>query len=617
METMRLRIALLLFICLTGVFADRGVQSVPAVLPAALQDVPFFSQTALKDAQTSDGKPANYTLGNSNIPLWSDGCGVASLAMVFRYHGVETNLVAMNERLKSENAFSGALLDWSQPQNFVAAGAPWIQAVERINTAQPQAYRERVDAALAADEPVIAFLSGEHYVVIVGKDETATDIDQQYRINDPWAADAAAGQSIALADNVLEKGGFDSIRQFVFVTRQAHTPTNGILVTPPIREYYIAHFGAAGDLGNPIAAEETLPDGAGVWQRFEHGAIFAPEGQAPRLISGRIWEFYQQNGGIAAFGLPQRDIYSYPVGYGAGWRVDLDDRALTWREGDAQVEQILSNRGYTAAYFANGNLSGAPVLTRFERDLQFDWGDGTPAPGVGVSEFSVRVTAPLASLGVGWWHTFVAHTDGNVRISVDGKSLLDTWRQPDASRRVTAWLGSGDHQLTVEYAHAQGAAFLQMAVTPWPFTPVFAAESIVGAYGRPPISAAPFVDTAPIEPDVPLDDDNWWEQLQGGVQEWWVQQQQAPEAWWNDRQADLQQWWENTQSEMEQAWQTWWDDLSRQVEERSEAAINEITAEFSRWIEAQLQEFVTQACGGATAPSLLLVLWVVYRRRRT
>jgi hypothetical protein len=94
----------------------------PTQNPAIL-DVPFFSQTALKDAQTPDGKPANYTLGNSNIPLWSDGCGVASLAMVFRYHGVETDLVGMNGRLKSANAFSGALLAWSESKNFVAAGA--------------------------------------------------------------------------------------------------------------------------------------------------------------------------------------------------------------------------------------------------------------------------------------------------------------------------------------------------------------------------------------------------------------------------------------------------------------------------------------------------------------
>jgi hypothetical protein len=588
----------------------------PTQNPAIL-DVPFFSQTALKDAQTPDGKPANYTLGNSNIPLWSDGCGVASLAMVFRYHGVETDLVGMNGRLKSANAFSGALLAWSESKNFVAAGAPWIQAVERINTSQPQAYRERVDTALAAGEPVIAFLSGAHYVVIIGKDDTAADIDQQYRINDPWAKDAAAGQAIALADNVLKKGGFDSIRQFVFVTRQAHTPTNGILVKPPIREHYIAHFGAAGELGNPVAAEESLPGDAGVWQRFEHGAIFVPQGQPPRLIYDRIWEYFQQNGGIAVFGLPQRDIYNYSVGDGAEWRVDLDDRALTWREGDAQVEEILRSKAYAAAYFPNRELSGAPALTRFERDLQFDWGNGAPASGIGVDDFSARFTAPLPSLGVGWWHTLVAHTDGNVRIFIDGKALLDTWQQPDASRRVTTWLGPGDHQLTVEYTHAQGAAFLQLAVTPWPVTPVFAAESNIGASDQPPVSAAPYVDTLPAPAVVPPGDGNWWEQLQGGAQEWWEEQQQAPQTWWNDRQAEMQQWWESTQSEMEQAWQTWWEEISRDLQERSQAAIDEALVEFSRQIEAQLQELLAQTCGGATAPGLLMALWVVYLRRRT
>jgi len=616
MKNTRSQLAVLLSVLLAGVLAYRGVQSVPASAETVIADVPFFSQTALKDAQTPDGKPANYTLGNSKILLWSDGCGVAALAMVFRYHGVETDLVGMNDRLISANAFYGALLDWSQPESLVTAGAPWIQAVKRINTAQPQDYRARVDTALAAGEPVIAFLNGEHYVVIVGKDETAAGIDQQYRINDPWAKDAAAGQAIALADNVLKKGGFDSIRQFVFVTRQAHTPTNGILVKPPISEHYIANFGATGELGNPVAAQEALPDMTGVWQRFERGAIFAPEGQAPRLISGRIWEFFQQNGSIAAFGLPQRDIYSYRAGDGAEWRVDLDDRALAWREGDPQVEQILSGKAYAAAYFSNRNLSGVPALTRFERDLQFDWRNGAPAAGVGADEFSARFTAPLPSLGVGWWHTFVAHTDGDIRIFVDGKSLLDTWRQPDAGHRVTAWLGPGDHQLTVEYAHAQDAAFLKLAVTPWPVTPVFAAESSVGASDQPPVSAAPFIDPPSAGPDVLPVNGNWWEQSQSGAQEWWMEQQQAIQEWWDARQAEMQRWWEDTQREMELAWQEWLDNLSREIQVGIEKAIKNMVAEFSRWVETQVQQFLVQTCGGAAAPGLVILMWVAYRRRR-
>ena len=209
---------------------------------AALLDVPFFSQTALQE-QTVATDPS-YQLGNSELLLWDNGCGVASLAMVYRHYGVDTDVVGMNAALRASGGFSGGLLAWSNSDAFLQAGAPWVKGIERVNTSHPQDYSERIAVALGNGEPVIAYLNNQHYVVITGVEGDG------YRINDPWAVSADAGQGIAIEENLLKKGGFDAIRQFVFISRQEYAPTNRVTVQGSIRDKYIASRGSQGSLGN-------------------------------------------------------------------------------------------------------------------------------------------------------------------------------------------------------------------------------------------------------------------------------------------------------------------------------------------------------------------------------
>jgi hypothetical protein len=99
-------------------------------------DVPFLSQTAVQNQLTSAGK--HYVLGDDpKFLLWEWGCGVASLAMVFRHYGVDTDVVRLNEALRRAGGFSGALLAWDRAEAFRQAGCPWIQGIERINTTRP------------------------------------------------------------------------------------------------------------------------------------------------------------------------------------------------------------------------------------------------------------------------------------------------------------------------------------------------------------------------------------------------------------------------------------------------------------------------------------------------
>src|SRR5678815_5023963 len=51
--------------------------------------------------------------------------------------------------------------------------------------------------------------------------------------------------------------------------------------------------------------------------------------------------------------------------------------------------------GLKAEYFANKTLAGTPVVTRIDREVSFDWGMLSPAPGIPVDDFSARWTGKL------------------------------------------------------------------------------------------------------------------------------------------------------------------------------------------------------------------------------
>ena len=85
-----------------------------------------------------------------------------------------------------------------------------------------------------------------------------------------------------------------------------------------------------------------------------------------------------------------------------------------------------NERGLKAEFFANKTLEGAPVLTRIDPAVNFDWGTGSPGPGVPPDEFSARWTGKLVPAVSGKYH-FGAIADDGVRIFLDGKLIAEDW----------------------------------------------------------------------------------------------------------------------------------------------------------------------------------------------
>ena len=112
--------------------------------------------------------------------------------------------------------------------------------------------------------------------------------------------------------------------------------------------------------------------------------------------------------------------------------------------------------GYAAEYFANRDLAGAPVLTRTDDAVDFDWGGGTPGDGVPADNFSARWTKSVTLDEAGAYKFTVTGDDG-VRLYIDGEKVLDKWiHQAPTTYTVIRQLAAGTHEIVLEYFEAGG-----------------------------------------------------------------------------------------------------------------------------------------------------------------
>lgn len=103
-------------------------------------------------------------------------------------------------------------------------------------------------------------------------------------------------------------------------------------------------------------------------------------------------------------------------------------------------------------YFDNRYLQDPAVLYRDTREIDFDWGTGSPDPKLGGNNFSVRWKRTLP-LDFGDYKFFVETEDQDwVRVTVDGWTVIEEY-QESAGRLegYFARMGGGDVTIVVEY----------------------------------------------------------------------------------------------------------------------------------------------------------------------
>jgi hypothetical protein len=109
-------------------------------------------------------------------------------------------------------------------------------------------------------------------------------------------------------------------------------------------------------------------------------------------------------------------------------------------------------------YFNNSDFT-APVLTRTDSNINFNWGTGSPAAGIDPDTFSVRWTGKITAPTTGRY-TFYSTTDDGVRLWVNGQLLIDKL----VPQAATEWSGSIDlvagqqYDIRMDYFDRSGGA---------------------------------------------------------------------------------------------------------------------------------------------------------------
>ncbi len=117
----------------------------------------------------------------------------------------------------------------------------------------------------------------------------------------------------------------------------------------------------------------------------------------------------------------------------------------SWSDGGAQAHAITTpataatytatfrevsggtGTGLTGVYYNNIDFTGTRVQ-RVDPTVNFDWGTGAPAPGIGADTFSVRWIGQVQPR-YSQTYTFYTLSDNGVRLWVNGQQLVNNWTE--------------------------------------------------------------------------------------------------------------------------------------------------------------------------------------------
>jgi uncharacterized protein YraI len=167
--------------------------------------------------------------------------------------------------------------------------------------------------------------------------------------------------------------------------------------------------------------------------------------------------------------------------------------------GDASISVswdfiFAPSTAWTAQYFNNPSLAGAPVLTRAEQQIAYNWGIGSPDPLVPPDNFSARWTATLP-FNAGTYR-FTLTSDDGIRMFVDNLLVVDQWRlQALTTFSIDVNLSAGLHTIRIEYFEGSNIASVSVnfstAVGPPPFPGSQSDQWYGEYYNNPTLSGSP------------------------------------------------------------------------------------------------------------------------------
>jgi hypothetical protein len=126
---------------------------------------------------------------------------------------------------------------------------------------------------------------------------------------------------------------------------------------------------------------------------------------------------------------------------------------------------LVSGGGYywRGEYYNNMSLSGSPSMVRDDAEINFNWGEGSPASGqINADVFSVRWTRNI-DLAAGTYQFAMTVDDGG-RLYVNGHLLIDAWKdQPATTYTGDIYLPGGSITAQMEYYENHGLASARLS----------------------------------------------------------------------------------------------------------------------------------------------------------
>lgn len=182
----------------------------------------------------------------------------------------------------------------------------------------------------------------------------------------------------------------------------------------------------------PTLDQKTRPDYDGSWSLLTSG--------------DKVWV----GGGFSGVtGAPQTNL--------ARFTYDPNFRAVNYSTPKVDLNGPQRG-GLDATFFDNQNFTGTQV-SRTDGTVDFDWGNGSPAPGIGPDTFSTRWAGQIEAPASGEY-TFTTTADDGVRLFVEGKQVIDNWndRAPtDDSGTITLEAGKR-YDIQLDYYENGGGA---------------------------------------------------------------------------------------------------------------------------------------------------------------
>ena len=132
--------------------------------------------------------------------------------------------------------------------------------------------------------------------------------------------------------------------------------------------------------------------------------------------------------------------------------------------------------GLTGEYFSSPDLSGTPVLTRTDRNVNFNWDKVVPVDGLQRNNYSVRwtgtFTPPAAGdykLGVRINYCYACENSEGFKLYLDDKLLVSNSANEKTPERGTVldadvkFANTKPHTIRLEYLHGTGSAGIDLS----------------------------------------------------------------------------------------------------------------------------------------------------------